>query len=318
MKKIVALILFLFFQTSSGLAQPKSSLGGLPGAPMRVGFGSIGMSSGNAVSAVKNEMIAGYYNPALTPYQKDPFAMLSFGLLSFDRMLNFVSYSQSLPPSAGLSIGIINTGVRNIDGRDRDGRKTKTYSTSENAFLLSFGIRISDDISIGLTPKIFYYSLFDGISSTTVGFDAGALFNLSDQWTIAAVVQEIGSKYIWDTSNLYGARGNTTREQFPLRKRLGIGYSGKNNSFRVSGELEQIGTVLLLRVGGSLRITDVFSVSSGVDQITWYDDILPKPTLGFSLSRTFGTLHPSLIYAFVFEPYSQTGIHIISIALHFR
>lgn len=310
-------LLCLLFASNFLFAQPKSSLGGLPGTSMRMGYGAYGIGAGNALSSMKTDMISGYYNPALTPFQQRPFAMASMGFLSHDRFLNFVGYTQSLPPSAGLSVGILNAGVRNIEGRDRNGRPTQIYSTSENAFLLSFGLQMSDHLAIGVSPKIFYYSLFEGISSTTMGFDLGGYYIISPKWAVAIVLQDLGSKYIWETSNLYGTLGNLTREPFPLRKRIAIGFRDPQLKLYASTELEYIGKVPILRIGSNIGLSDYFELRGGIDQISWTDDILPKPSVGFSVNSTIGTLKPAVIYAFVFEPYALSGIHMISLTIHF-
>ncbi|MEK6754512.1 MAG: hypothetical protein AABZ02_00005, partial [Bacteroidota bacterium] len=179
----------------------------------------------NAFSAVRSDEVTGYYNPALVPFQTHPTAMIAVGFLPLDRNLNFVSYSQSLRPSGGVSVGIINAGVSNLEGRNRDGLVTDTYSTSENEFLLSFGIKVADKVAVGVSAKIFYYSLFEGVASTTVGFDLGLVYTLDDQWTVGLVIHDINSKYKWDTSQLYGREGNTTVDRFPLRRKIGVAYS---------------------------------------------------------------------------------------------
>ncbi|MGH2568507.1 MAG: hypothetical protein ACRDGA_09225, partial [Bacteroidota bacterium] len=174
------------------LTQPASStkLGALPGAALRMGFGARGIGLANSMSAVNVGEMSGYYNPALVPFYTSRVGTASYGVLSLDRRLNFLAYGQDLKPTAGISVGIINAGVGNIDGRDVDGRPTRTYSTSENSAILSFGVRTSDDFSFGLSSKILYYHLFEGLNSTTVGFDLGVLYSVTEQWTVSAVLQD--------------------------------------------------------------------------------------------------------------------------------
>ena len=140
---------------------------------------------------------------------------MSAGFLPLDRNLNFASYTQSIKPTGGFSLAVINAGVSKIQGRDVDGRPTDTYSTSENEFLFTFGTRLRSEFAVGVSAKILYYSLFAGVKSTTVGFDLGMLYTPASEWAVAVVIADINSKYKWDTSQLYGSDGNTTVDRFP-------------------------------------------------------------------------------------------------------
>jgi hypothetical protein len=279
-----------------------------------MGFGAVGIGMGNAVSAVRSSYIVGYYNPALTPYQVNRVGTATVGLLSLDRNLNFLSYTQALPPTAGLSVGIQNAGVSSIEGRDRDGRKTETLSTSENMLVLSFGIKVGGKVSLGVAPKIYYYSLYTDLSSTTVGFDVGAGYAVSDQIMVALVVQDIGSKYKWDTSKLYGVEGNVRDEEFPTRGRLGASYANSDWGFIGSAEFEIISNTYLARFGAQLDLAEIFAVRAGIDQVSFSDEILPKPSFGFSVKYALDSWTPAVHYAFVLEPYVQSGMHLISLS----
>ena len=115
-----------------------SDISSMPGSFSRLGFGARGMGMGNAMSAVIDGSLVSYYNPALAPFQVGNSFQTSYSILSLDRSLNFINYTRRfelgkkvnpdgtiVPRSiAGISVGIINAGVSNIDGRDSDGRKT--------------------------------------------------------------------------------------------------------------------------------------------------------------------------------------------------
>ncbi|MEX0601884.1 MAG: hypothetical protein WD295_01000, partial [Bacteroidota bacterium] len=258
--------------------------------------------------------ISGNSNPALPPFQTQPFVMGAVGILTLDRSLNILCFTQALKPSAGLSFVVINSGVSGIDGRDRDGRPTELLSTSENLFQLSFGLRLNDWISIGVSPKIFYYSLYHDVSSTTVGVDAGAIAIVTPNLTVGIAVQDIGSKYRWDTSRLYGLRGNITEDRFPQRVRLGAAYHIGAPRILIAGEVEIVGTSNLLRTGIEYAPVEKFQVRAGIDQIGFgKDDMAPKPSFGFTLTWPVGNWQPGVSYAYSIEPYSPGGIHIFSL-----
>ena len=323
MKTFSRTIYFIGFLVSNlslialGQLQSSSSEGGLAGAPMRMGFGARGMSMGNAMTAVISGDLQSYYNPAIVPFESEPTAVASYGVLSLDRKLNFLSYTSSLKPNAGFSLSIINAGVGNIDGRDLNGVHTDTYSTSENAFMVSFGLKPTSSLAIGVSAKILYYSLFEGIKSTTSGVDVGVIYVVSQEITLGAVVQDILAKYKWDTSQLYGQLGNASSDLFPLRKRIGLSWMPNDFPVLVSGEFESIGSALYFRAGSEIKVYEGIHIRGGIDQIALNAALPAKPSLGISVQTKVANWTPSFQYAYIFEPYSPSGIHILSIALRF-
>ena len=291
---------------------------GMAGAPMRMGFGARGISMSNAISAVLTGDLVTYYNPALAPFQEKSLVTASYSALSLDRRLNFFSYGQNLKPSAGLAVGIINAGVSNIEGRDRDGIQTGTYSTSENSFFFSFGILLDPQFSLGVTGKLLYYSLFEGISSSTAGLDVGILYKVSDNLSLGVVLQDINSKYIWDTSKLYGTSGNTTTDNFPLRKKIGLSCWSSDINALLASELEFVAGETFIRFGLEANIGAGLMARAGLDQVSFSRDLNPRPSIGFSFEVSDVTWQPGINYAYVFEPYSPQGIHVISVSLHFE
>ena len=296
----------------------QAQLSGLPGAFARLGFGPRGMGMGNAMIAMREGEITGFYNPAATPFMETRVAAGSYGLLSLDRSLNTLSYSQSVQPSAGFSIGILNSGVRKIDGRDADGFQTEEYFTSENQFALSFADKISRYVSLGVGLKIYYYRLFEKISSTNLGVDIGTLVRLTERLTVGAAVQDINSKYKWDTSNLYGDQGNSTTEKFPLLRKIGASYSLSELSSIISVELENSNSnTNIIRLGGEVNLSDQISVRAGLDHWDVKQSEQASPTFGFSLRTSIENFTPAINYAYVVEPYGLFAMHIISLSTRF-
>ncbi len=318
MKSKAHIALLTLFLCNAPVLSQTATVGGLAGAAMRMGFGARGIGLGNALSAVSSGDIDSYYNPALVPFQSSPVAMASYGVLTLDRKLNFVSYTQSLKPSAGVSIGVINAGVSAIDGRDRDGVHTEDFSTSENSFFLSFGLRLQDNISVGITTKILYYKLFEDIHSTTLGIDVGAFYLLSNELSFGAVLQDIGSKYKWDTSNLYGQLGTITEDKFPLRKRIAASYTPKDLGVLLCSEFEVIGLASYWRIGSEVGILPGFQIRGGIDQISISGTVNAKPSFGFSFRAQAMGWTPTIHYTYVLEPYTPNGLHVLALSANFE
>jgi hypothetical protein len=280
-----------------------------------MGSGARGIAMGNSLSAVRVGDLSSYYNPSLIPFQSAPVVSAAYGLLSMDRRLNFISYTKNLKPDAGLSLSIINTGVGNIQGRDRDAIPTEILSTSENSFALSFGLRPSPRFSLGVSAKILYYSLYKEVRSTSVGLDFGFSYLPSDALTVSVVLQDINLKYKWDTTKIFGKSGNNSTDLFPLRKRLALSYYDAGLRMLVCGEVETIGSNGLARIGVEWTVTENLSLRGGWDQISLTRSVDSKPSAGFSFSQPFAGWRPTFEYAFVLEPYVGSGMHLLGLSV---
>lgn len=295
-----------------------AQIAGTPGAFSRLGFGARGMGMGNALTAVEDGDVSSFYNPAVTPFLTDRVVSVSYGLLSLDRSLNTLSYSQSVRPTAGFSIGIINAGVRKIDGRDADGFRTEEYYTSENQFSFSFANKMSKYISLGIGLKIYYYRLFEKVSSTNLGIDLGGIVHLTDELTLGVAVVDIGSKYKWDTSVIYGEQGNSTTELFPLLRKIGLSYSFPEHAGLLSLEAENSNkNTTIIRMGGEMSLSDQFAIRAGLDHWDTKQTQQAAPTFGFTLRTSISAFTPALNYAYVIEPYGLFGMHVISLSTRF-
>lgn len=317
--------IFMHILTAAALVAPccvsvaSAQLAGQPGAFGRMGFGARGMAMGNALSAVSTGEIAGYYNPALLPFAASRSGSASMGLLSLDRSLNFLSFAMPLPPKAGLALGIINSGVSNIDGRDSDGEPTGPLRTSENQAFLGFAIRFGPAFSAGVNVKLQYYHLYTDITSTTVGFDFGAYYLLTPELGAAVTLRNVNSRYKWDTGSLFGQRGQTTEDLFPQLYTAGLSYRLGDSLGVVAAEIEfSDKETILARAGAEVTILPEFSLRAGIDRI----DIKEKgngikPSFGFTLRKPLGNWIPAVHYAFILEPFSPTDIHVISVSVAF-
>lgn len=319
----------------NGIAQPKfSSISSLPGSFSRMGFGARGIGMGNAMSSVVEGNLVSYYNPALIVHQENNSFQTSYSFLSLDRSLNFLNFTkrfefyskkdsliESPKPraTAGISVGIINAGVSKIDGRDNQGIKTGNLSTSENQFFIGLANRFSDKFSIGIAVKFYYYKLYEEITSSSVGFDIGALYKLNENWIVSAMISDINSKYKWDTAPVYELQGSTTEDKFPILKKAGVSYRNKNLGFIASVEFENSNAETnILRFGAEYNVIENLFLRGGIDQFNISNkDFAPKPALGFSYFKEFGSMTFGVDYAFMIEQYSPYDRHIIGLSVNF-
>jgi hypothetical protein len=317
------------------LAQPKfTELAVKPGAFSRIGFGARGIGMGNAMSSITEGELVSYYNPAVTPFQENNSAQAGYSFLSLDRSLNFLNYTRRFDfysskdtvaetrkprTTAGLSIGAINSGVSKIDGRDNNGLPTGELSTSENQFFLGLAARVSEKLSLGVSVKFLYYKLYEGINSTGLGFDIGALYRLNDNFNFSLVIADINSKYKWDTSPVYEQEGIISEDKFPNLRKVGVSY--RNKELRILGAIELENSDAksnIVRAGVEYNIYDQFYIRGGLDQLNLSNTDWPiKPSLGFSFYQAFGSFVAEVDYAFQIEQYSSADRHIVSVNFNF-
>ena len=334
-KKFSLKLFFTLFVLSFVVyAQPKySEINSMPGAFSRLGFGARGMGMGNALSSLTEGNLVSYYNPALAAFQNGNLFQTSYSFLSLDRSLNFVNFTKkfefgkktmpdgSVKPrsTAGISIGIINSGVSKIDARDSQGLKTGDLSTSENQFFVAVSNRFSDKLAIGIAFKFYYYKLYESLNSTGLGFDIGAVYTVNDALSLSFVVADINSKYEWDTGKLYGTNGNITKVEFPLLKKIGAAYKFGNPKIIAVLEYEgSNGGTNIIRGGAEYNIFEDLFLRAGFDKLNLSNSDFPvRPSLGFSYFYAFNSFKLGVDYAFVVEPYSPSDQHIVGVNFNF-
>src|SRR4030095_3345946 len=309
--KISAVILFIFNINNSF-----SQLGGLPGAFTRMGFNARGIAMGNAMTSVTRGDVSGLYNPALSSFQNEHLINLSYSFLSLDRSLNFVSYTKNfkLPNQkeggAGITFAWVNAGVSHIDGRDADGFSLGELSTFENQFLFAPSIRISEKISLGVGFKFYYSKLYEGVSTTSFGFDLGGLYKVNDKITAGISVKDINSKYEWSTTDLYGSQfGNQTKDKFPKLYTLGVSYLLPKNFGLVSLDFETSNKKSnIIRIGTEISPIKDINFRAGVDRFDLSaDDKMggSRAMFGVGYQKSFKSYIVGIDYSFVIEPYTH-------------
>lgn len=310
--KIIFLLLFLF---STVKAQNLSIA-----SFSRLGFGSRGIALGNAMGSVTYGEVTGYYNPAVLPFANLKKASLTIGILSLDRNLDFLHYTQSLYPTAGFSIFLIRAGVKNIEARDADGYIIENLNTSEYLLGFSFSNRIVNKLSIGISLKFYYNKLYHEVKSQTLGIDFGTLFKLNDNISFAFSIHDLNAGYKWDSSIIYQEKGRTFTEKFPVTKRFSASYVLKD-ILLFSADLNIIGVEKKFNFGTEIfplyflskqfkNIASNFCIRGGVEFFDY-----TRFSTGFGISRKVGNFTFTFDYTYKFERYAPSGIQFLTIGI---
>lgn len=343
LKRIFIILLFI---ASAGVSQ--AQLGSYPGAFSRLGFGARGLGMSNAmVSDIFGE-VSGIYNPALATFQNEGKLDLGYTFLSLDRKLNFIGFTKKfrLPKQdkggAGITIAWINAGVSDIDGRDNDTRQIGMFSTFENEFYLGTGFMLTDKFSLGVGFKLYYAKLFEEVTSTSFGIDAGAVYKANDRLSFGLAIKDIGAKYEWQTSKIYGSNGNTTKEKFPalldigstylLPKNMGIVSLAVQQFFNPEQEKSPFDTLVtevkkksnntVIRFGAEINVMKQVKIRAGIDRIDLNADDFTgnlKPSFGIGLNKNFSkSINLGVDYSFQLEPYTHNPVQNIGIVFKFK
>ena len=297
--------------------------GGYAGSFLRMGLGAPSIAQGNATIAAVPHAYSFYYNPASIAFLDRKVASLSYSFLPLDRRFNYVGFAMALPPAAGLSLGWINAGDADFPAYNTLGEEYEQNRHSINAFYFSFARKFGDKIAIGLSVKYIWESMNDGgatydYSSSGVGWDFGVYYKPLDALTLAAVVQDIGSKLKANTTEIF-ERGGTTTDFFPVLYRFGARYETFwkwliiNYTFETSSKLQNkhfIGLESRYVIGDSDKDNGRFlALRAGMNNGTF--------TAGAGMGFKLFSIISHLDYAFVPSIIDEGSSHIFSWQFYF-
>jgi len=286
---------------------------GFAGNYFQNGVDARSIAMGNALAAGNDSQFPAFFNPAGISALSDRKVLFSHQFLSLDRYQSVISFTAPLPPVAGISIGWIGAGVKNIDGRDLVGIQTDYLSATENAFLITFGISPLKHLHVGGTLKILQNQLpnNDGnVIGKGVGFDFGLLYNFNANGNLALVVKNINSAYQW-SNKLTDDLGRVYKDKFPVQIITGLQY--KINSVIIVGEVVSF-----------IAEEDLLGVDFKMGAEYYYDDYFIRAgyrnnrfALGGGLKfKKFDKFISLIDYALVIEPVASLT-HVISYAINF-
>lgn len=309
-----------------------------------MGYNARGLAMSNAMVANITGDINGIYNPALATYQIDGLVNLDYTFLSQDRNLNFVGFTRKvmLPSQktggAGITVAWLNAGVSDIDARDNDTRSIGTLSTFENEFYLGTAFIIDPKISLGLGFKLYYSKLYTDVTTTSFAIDIGGIYKASNLLSFGLLVKDLGAKYEWQTTVLYGSNGNTTENKFPkvleigatylLPKTLGLVSLDLQQYFNPSSEADQYGVVpektnnTVLNFGTEINIIQQLKFRAGLGRMDFSADDFSgnlEPSFGLGVNKSFSkSINMGIDYSFQLEPYTHKPIQNIGVIFKFK
>jgi hypothetical protein len=198
------LIILSFIQLQAQVEAPKYS-----NEFLNIGVGSRALGMGGTVSALVNDVTAGYWNPAgLTRMEKK----YELGLMHSEYFAgiakyDFIGAGYRIDDQSAVSLSYIRSGVDNIMNttelidaqRNVDYDKISYFSAVDNAFLLSYAHKITghEAWSIGGTAKIIRRTIGQFAGSWGFGLDFGVQYS-HNGWSAGLVAKDITSTFnVW-------------------------------------------------------------------------------------------------------------------------
>lgn len=171
---------------------------------LSIGVGARALSLSNAFVSVADDATAGYWNPAgLTRIETNIQVALMHtryfgGLASYD----YGSIAFNVNERSAFGASYVRFGVDDIPDTseliDADGNinydRIRSFSASDNAFLLSYGRLLNDNLSIGVSAKVVRRTAGSFAGAWGFGLDAGVQYALND-WSFAFMGRDITSTF---------------------------------------------------------------------------------------------------------------------------
>ncbi len=291
---------------------------GYSGAFLRMGTSARSLAMGSGFTAEIDQGFSAYHNPASVAFLNKRQLAFSHHGLNLDRRLMMSSISTGLPPTAGLGVAWVSSGVDNIQGRSTSGKKTQILSTSEDAIFISFAQRITPWLALGINVKILNHQLpmnESQLAGKGTGFDIGFMVLPEEKLRFAFMIQDLNTNYQWNTGQVFEGEGRVYKESFPTMYRLGTTFTFQRIYFVgdigvVANQDDILG--MTMRFGGEYQISENYFIRGGFGNSRF--------SLGAGFNFTFLNLNDAFFdYAVVIEPHSasQGMIHVFTYAFNF-
>ena len=291
---------------------------GYSGAFLRMGTSARSLAMGSGFTAEIDQGFSAYHNPASVAFLNKRQLAFSHHALNLDRRLMMSSISTGIPPTAGLGVAWVSSGVDNIQGRSTAGYKTQILSTSEDAIFISFAQRITPWLALGINVKILNHQLpmnESELAGKGTGFDIGFMVLPEEKLRFAFMIQDLNTNYHWNTGQVFEGEGRIYKESFPTMYRLGTTFTFQRIYFVgdigvVANQDDILG--MTMRFGGEYQLSENYFIRGGFGNSRF--------SLGAGFNFTFLNLNDAFFdYAVVIEPHSasQGMIHVFTYAFNF-
>ena len=194
--------------------------GGYPGSSFRYASNARQMALGNSIISEYNQGFNAFSNPALLSKTKKYEFGASYFLMTLDRYVQVLSITRNLEKSAGTSLSLFRSGVKDIEGKDLYNQSTGSFDSSESYIMFSFGNNIIESLDFGFNIKAIFNNI-ENYKASGVSADIGLIYNFSEQLNMALMIHNIYGKYSWNDLG--------KDESLPMIGSIGLKYGWHDN-----------------------------------------------------------------------------------------
>ncbi|HBZ33998.1 MAG TPA: hypothetical protein DEO38_02740 [Bacteroidales bacterium] len=224
MRRIAIIILSLTMLLPLGAQNGKSTYQYLA-APVSSRMAALG---GANVSLRSGEITDAIINPALLTDETHNSLSLNFGVYVANTLFGTVGYSYNYKDNY-FAASVQYADYGKFDGADEVGLSTGRFSARDFAFNITYGRRINDMFSVGVTLKPLY-SAYERYSSVGLAADIGAYFLTRDSlFSMGLALRNAGVqlKGFHDDED-----GGQYREKLPINLMFGLSLRFRHAPFR--------------------------------------------------------------------------------------
>ncbi len=318
MKKIIIAVLFLLAGTAG--AQVVSKRGTTAAPFLSIGQGARAIAMGGAFVAVANDVSSMYWNPAGIADLKGIGLMFDHTQWIADIKYEYLGATINLGPYGGLGVNVTasNIGdmaVTTVDQQDGTG---EVFSVSDLAVGITYGLRLTEDFSIGFNPKLVYQKIWK-MSASAIAVDVGVKYRTPfDGVTLGMSISNFGGRMqmvgpnsliLYDpdpTTSGHNARvpANLSTDEWdlPLTYRVGLAYdlpvAGIGTMIVAVDALHPSDDYESLNVGGEFVFKETFYVRGGMKSM-FQKDSEEGFTLGVGVAQALiGNMRFRIDYAY--------------------
>ncbi len=171
---------------------------------LSIGVGARALGMSNAFVSVAGDATAGYWNPAglLQIESNLQVALMHTEYFAGIAQYDYGSLAFNTDENSALGFSYLRFGVDDIPDTseliDSEGNinydRIRSFSASDNAFILSYARRINENLDIGVNAKVIRRTAGSFAGAWGFGLDAGVQYRMND-WHFAAMGRDITSTF---------------------------------------------------------------------------------------------------------------------------
>ncbi|MBI4063025.1 MAG: PorV/PorQ family protein [Elusimicrobia bacterium] len=311
--------ILLPFQTASAAGFSTKAKGTTSANFLKLAPGARAIAMGEAYSALTDDSLALYWNPAGLSYMASRHSVNFMHALYVEEInFGYAAYAAKLPNNLGsiaTSVHYLNVGA--IDQTDTIGNPIGSYSPKDAAYALGWGGKFFG-LGFGLSGKYISSKILNSASTyaADIGVQARQLFSY-EKLTLAATAKNIGP----------GLKFHQERDPLPFEFRLGSSYLVVEN---LPGSDYFTHDSVIATMDAVFPIDNEPYGAFGLEHAKIFGDIPVAGRLGFNsrswgdlsgfsgVSLGFGTIYKNLTVDYTLAPLGELGLtHRMSVGYAF-